>query len=168
MTARTLISTEEYLGTAFSPDVDFVEGALEERNAGEKEHGTLQGRVWFLLKKLGAAAFLETRLRISATRYRVPDICAYAAEPNESIFTAPPLLCVEILSPDDRMSRILRVVDDYLSIGALSVWVLDPLEKKAFASDSANGFRAVDHGSLTAGRLTLTLDDVFSDSDLFA
>lgn len=35
MDAATTISIEEYLASDYEPDVDFVDGALEDRNAGE-------------------------------------------------------------------------------------------------------------------------------------
>ena len=35
MSARTLISVEDYLATAYEPDCDFVDGHIEERNVGE-------------------------------------------------------------------------------------------------------------------------------------
>src|ERR1700722_18780041 len=98
--SAVLISPAEYLHTSYHPDVDYVDGRLEDRNAGEKSHGKLQFRLTALLKKLGLAAFIETRVQISATRYRVPDVCAYLEEPEEEIFTGPPLLSVEILSPE--------------------------------------------------------------------
>jgi hypothetical protein len=34
----------EYLSSAYDPDVDFVEGELEDRNVGEKGHAKLQLR----------------------------------------------------------------------------------------------------------------------------
>ena len=122
---ETLISVEEYLETPYHPDADYVDGVVEERNVGEKEHGKLQFRIMVLLKRLRTLApFLEMRVRISETRYRVPDICAYDREPDESVFTTPPLLCVEILSPQDRMTRTTRVAQDYLAAGVPSVWIL--------------------------------------------
>jgi Uma2 family endonuclease len=140
------VAVEEYLSTAYHPDVDvdYVGGHIEERNVGEKEHGKLQFRITLLLKPLRKVVpFIDTRLRIAPDRYRVPDVCAY--EKNyESIFTKPPVLCIEILSPEDRMSRVLNVVQDYLSMDVATVWVLDPLEKKAYVADAAAGFREVD------------------------
>lgn len=41
-TTATLLSIEEYLHTSYSPDVDFVDGELEERNLGAFEHARLQ------------------------------------------------------------------------------------------------------------------------------
>jgi Uma2 family endonuclease len=38
----------------------------------------------------------------------------------------PPLLAVEVLSPDDRVNRVLGKVDDYLNNGVRVVWLVDP------------------------------------------
>jgi Uma2 family endonuclease len=82
------VPVKEYLSTAYHPDVDYIAGHLEERKSGEKEHGKLQFRITFLLKRLRKVVpFIETRLRIAPDRYRVPDVCAYDKEPDESIFT---------------------------------------------------------------------------------
>src|SRR6266853_79433 len=164
---QTLVSIEEYLSTAYHPDVDYVEGFAEERNVGEKEHGKLQFRITVLLKRLRKVMpFIETRLKISDTRYRVPDVCAYDKEPDESIFTQPPVLCIEILSPEDRMSRIMTVVEDYLSMGVPTVWVLDPLRKKAYVADQSVRFHEVTGQISTSdGRVAFTLEEIFSEED---
>ena len=47
--------------------------------------------------------------------------------------TKPPFLAIEILSPEDRMVRILPKIQDYLSIGVEWVWVVDPRENPAGA-----------------------------------
>jgi len=110
---ETSISVREYLSTAYHPDVDYVDGAIEERNVGEREHGELQARVCFLLKQHRVLVpYLATRLRVSATRYRVSDVCAYEKRSKESVFTEPPALSVEILSPEDRVQRITKVAQD--------------------------------------------------------
>jgi hypothetical protein len=44
---ETLVSVREYLSTAYYPDVDYVDGQLEDRNVGEKEHGELLMRIAF-------------------------------------------------------------------------------------------------------------------------
>jgi Uma2 family endonuclease len=80
------------------------------------------------------ASFIETRLKVANNRYRVPDVCVYLGhEPDEQVFTGPPFLCVEILSPEDRMSRTMTVVQDYLAMGVKQVWIFDPWKKKALA-----------------------------------
>jgi Uma2 family endonuclease len=166
--AQTLISVREYLSTSYQPDVDYVDGEIEERNVGEIEHSRLQGRIFIMLTQLRMRAFVEARLRVSATRFRVPDVLAYETVPNESVFVTPPNLCVEILSPEDRLSRTLKAVQEYLLIGVPTVWVLDPLEKTAYVATHAEPFRQVRDRIATAdGKVEFTLEQVFSDEDLF-
>jgi Uma2 family endonuclease len=135
------IPVEEYLRTAFRPDCDYVDGALIERNVGEKDHSKVQRELLVLLhqrrRELGIFVIQEQRVRISARRYRVPDLCVVAGpEPEEQVFTKPPFLCVEILSPEDRMSRMQERIGDYLSFGVRFVWVLDPQSRKAWVYTS--------------------------------
>ena len=40
--------------------------------------------------------------------------------------TQPPLLCVEVLSPEDTMQRTRERVRDFLEMGVPAVWVVDP------------------------------------------
>jgi len=165
----TLISVRQYLSTAYHPDVDYVDGVIEERNVGEREHGEMQFRMTLLLKRQRILfPYMETRLRVSATRYRVPDVCAYDKKSTESVFTQPPALCVEVLSPEDRMNRISKVAQDYLSLGVPTVWVLDPLEKRAYLADTLAGFHEVkDRIATTDGRVSFPLAEIFSEEDLF-
>src|SRR5580698_830126 len=115
------ISVEEYLSTVYSPDCDFVDGVLEDRHVGEKDHSLLQAALiaWFFAKRkeLGIEVFPEQRVQVSASRYRLPDVCVTLGEPDEQIFTTPPFLCIEILSPEDQMGRVLAKISDYLNFG---------------------------------------------------
>ena len=43
MSSATLIPVSEYLKTDYSPDCDYIDGELLERNVGEWEHAALQG-----------------------------------------------------------------------------------------------------------------------------
>ena len=132
----------EYLSTSYSPDCDYVDGVLVERNVGEKDHSRAQGLlVGYLVnrrKEWKIHVFPEQRVQIKPSRFRVPDVCVVAgAEPDEQILTTPPLVCVEILSPDDRWSRMQEKIDDYLSFGVRHVWVIDPRSRKAYEFTAA-------------------------------
>src|SRR5277367_921755 len=124
----TLLSVEEYLKSDFQPDVDYVDGHIEERHLGEKGHGKIIARLWSLLNAMpGVFAFIATRTNIRPGRYRVPDVCAFLdLEPDEQIFTTPPFLCIEVLSPEDRLPRMMKVVKDYHEMGVQHVWIVDP------------------------------------------
>ncbi len=104
MKSAAQISVEEYLRTAYSPDCDYVDGEVQERNLGERDHSNLQSEFVHYFRgrrKLWRIyASVEQRVQVSATRFRVPDVCVYAGErPQEQVFRTPPFICIEILSP---------------------------------------------------------------------
>ena len=113
-------------------------------------------------KEFGIQVFPEQRVQINATRYRVPDICVTIGEPDEQIFRTPPFLCIEILSPDDRMSRVLAKTADYLELGVRFVWVIDPRRRKATIYTTTEAL-SVDDGLLRTQNpdLVVPLADLF-------
>jgi Uma2 family endonuclease len=127
------VTVEEYLSTVYSPDCDFVDGVLEDRHVGERDHGLIQAAliVWFAARRkdLGIAVIPEQRVQVSPSRYRLPDVCVTIGLPDEQIYTTPPFLCIEILSPEDQMGRVLAKVSDYLNFGVPYVWVIDPRKR---------------------------------------
>ncbi len=141
-----LVPVEEYLTTDYSPDVDYVDGELQERNMGEEEHATIQKFfIGFLLLReepWKIRVMQENRVQISATRYRIPDVCVVSEEaPFGGITRTPPLLCVEVLSPEDRMSRMQDKVDDYIRLGVRSVWIIDPYKRRIVCADRSVALR---------------------------
>src|SRR5205809_357514 len=136
MATGALVSISEYLSTSYRPDCDYVDGVIEERNLGERDHSRLQMAIsgFFHLrrKEWGIHVYPEQRVQVSPTRFRVPDVCVVAGEePEEQIFRTPPFICIEILSPEDRVSKVRQRIDDYLAFGVKYVWLLDPASRKA-------------------------------------
>ena len=113
-----------------------MDGALEERNAGESDHSWIQLRIgsFFLNRFLetGIVAIPEWRFQVKPTRFRVPDLIVVRGRPNERILTQPPLLCIEILSPEDTISRMNVRIQDYLDFGVPAVWLVDPQEGRVW------------------------------------
>ena len=169
MAAGTIIPLEEYLSTAYDPDVDYVDGELIERNMGEPEHSALQGIIYRLLYERGAKSglhvYLEVRVQVSATRFRVPDVAATKEKAHRHALSAPPLLCVEILSPEDRVSRLESRIDDYLELGVQYIWLIDPEARRAWVYDSEHKREPV--AILTAGdmNISLSLEEIFHALD---
>lgn len=133
MAASTQISVEEYLKTMYRPDCDYVDGVVEERNLGERDHAGIQRNLvgfFYLYRRKGLAALPEWRFQVRPTRFRVPDLIVTRGMPTEQILTDMPLLCVEILSPSDSVSKINSRVQDYLDFGVPVVWVIDPSERR--------------------------------------
>ena len=161
-----LMTVSEYLRTSYRPDCEFLEGAIVSRNVGEFDHSRLQARIctflgngesrWRILVALGP------RLQEKPTRFRIPDVCVVIApHTGEQILTKPPLLCIEILSKDDRMSEMQERIDDYLDFGVHSVWVFDPRKQRAFVFTKGGMTEPADR-ILRADKITVPLDDLFA------
>ncbi|MDE3197597.1 MAG: Uma2 family endonuclease [Acidobacteriota bacterium] len=74
---------------------------------GDRDHSALQREILFVLAarypQLRKHVFPEQRVRVSPSRFRIPDICILrAGAPYEKAAETPPELCIEILSPEDR------------------------------------------------------------------
>jgi Uma2 family endonuclease len=167
MPAATLVSLEEYLKTSYEPDCDYVDGVLEERNLGDWDHSNLQtvltiylgnrARIWNVHVRA------ELRIRVSEKRVRVPDICLISRnEPVEQVPTRPPLVCIEILSPDDRWSRVETRIEELLAMGVSHIWVFDPQDRQVFDC-TAEGRRLVTEETLEAPPVSINLPQLFEE-----
>lgn len=150
MPAAVAVSVEEYLSTTYDPDCDYVDGEVLERNTGEVDHSRLQmliGGYFLVREKLwGITALPEVRVQISPKRFRIPDIGIVSGPvPNVRILREPPLLCIEILSPEDRMERMQEKIEDYIAFGVPCVWVVNPRNRRAFIY-TADGMHEAKHG----------------------
>ena len=161
MSPRTLISVEDYLASAYEPDCDYVDGHIEERNVGEVTHARLQLRIGsYLLTRYeneGLVAMTEVRVQVRPARFRIPDVCVTVGEPGEGVLIKPPFICIEILSPEDRMSRVEIRINDYLAMGVPYVWVLDPETRQAFTATAPEGLKEVKNGILRTENPALEL-----------
>ncbi|WP_158822385.1 Uma2 family endonuclease [Granulicella sp. S156] len=167
------LTVDEYLHTSYEPDVDYVDGRIEERNVGEWDHSDLQGEIISILRRQakawGIRAVPEVRVQTSATRFRVPDVCVVSASgPREQIVRTPPLLCIEILSPEDRFSLSVRKYRDYITMGVPEVWIFDPANRIAYVLQPDEKTITHRDGSLRleGTPIELSLADVFGVLDL--
>ena len=154
MATNTLIPVSEYLSTVYRPDCDYVDGEVQERNLGEYDHGDLQFVIAAMLRSRSREwrirVIPELRVQVGETRFRIPDVCVMSADgPKEQIVRRAPLLCIEILSPEDRMSRVRERISDFIKMGVRQVWVFDPQTRTAMVCD---GVMTVEH---SGGRLVL-------------
>ena len=130
MATALRIPLSEYLGISYRPDREYVDGEIRERNVGKWEHARLQWllALWFGTheKQWGITGSTEQRVRVSANRVRVPDLVVLTAGAQPEVLTDPPLLVIEILSPDDSYSDTQDRAQDYRAMGVETVWIIDP------------------------------------------
>jgi Uma2 family endonuclease len=153
MGAATLVSVEDYLSSSYSPDREYIDGRIVERNLGEKTHSSAQAELIHYLmtrrKELAIKIYAEQRVQVTPTRFRVPDVTVVkTSQPQDEIFRNPPHLCIEILSKDDTMEYMQEKIDDYLIFGVPYVWIINPRLRKGYIATKA-GLVEAESGVLT-------------------
>jgi Uma2 family endonuclease len=130
MAATFSIPLSEYLDRMYRPDREYVDGEIRERNVGKWEHARVQWLLaaWFSNheKEWEITGSTEQRVQVSTSRVRVPDLVVLTAGAQPDVLTDPPLLVVEILSPDDTYSDTQERAQDYRAMGVGTVWIVDP------------------------------------------
>ncbi len=133
------IPVEKYLKTMYRPDREYVDGVVRERLWGERDHAWVQSNLLTFFGIRSHATDLKAlpslRFQTAPSRFRVPDVVITRGKPDEQILTKPPLLCVEILSPEDRMMSMLARLKEYLDFGVPVVWLIEPTERRIWVID---------------------------------
>jgi Uma2 family endonuclease len=167
----SFVTVREYLRTSYSPDCEYVDGRIEKRNLGEKEHSLLQKYFTLLFgfneAVWGVVVYPELRTQVASTRYRIPDVLVVRAGVRfEHVLDQPPLIAIEILSPEDRLSGLQGKIDEYLAFGTEHVWIFDPQRRVAWRADRAGLHRLTD-GELTVPGtpIRVVLSEVFAQLD---
>jgi len=100
---------------------------------------------------------------LSGTKFLIPDVIA--ARTIQSPYpTEPVQLCVEILSPDDRLGAMLAKCEQYHSWGVPFCWVIDPEKQTAWQYHAGREPERLEQGGvLQAGELSVRLEELFSE-----
>jgi Uma2 family endonuclease len=104
---------------------------------------------------------------VKRARFRVPDVSVLRSDaPREQIITHPPLIAIEILSPEDRLGRFQDGIDDYVEFGVENIWIVDSETRRAWTADRT-GLHLVQNGELTvAGTpIRVVLSEMFAELD---
>lgn len=151
---------EEYLRLTEKPYCEYREGAVSPKAMPTKFHAIIQYALLMLLRAQGVQALPELTVRISPTRYLVPDVSVAGDFPGPYP-TDPVLLCCEIVSPEDRLDAMLARCEEYHAWGVPFCWVIDPDKRTAWEYHSgAEPVRVA--GTLRAGDISISLDQLFS------
>lgn len=136
MATQSLVSIEEYLRSRF-PDLDreYVDGQIVERSLPDYLHAKTQYCLCLVFGRLSQRFPLfpvtECRLRVSATRFRIPDLAVFSPrEPAARVPSEPPLIAIEIRSPDER--DVDQKLEEYRRLGTPHVWLIDPESRKLY------------------------------------
>lgn len=137
MSAKTGVSVEEYLHTNF-PDLDreYRDGELVERPLPDYLHGKVQallaGIFLALRAKFPVFPCVETRMKIRTGLYLIPDVAVFYEEEPERVPEHPPLVAIEVLSIDDRLTAVREKLEEYRAWGVPHVWLVDPHSRRMY------------------------------------
>jgi Uma2 family endonuclease len=169
--SERFVPVEEYLGTSYRPDCDYVDGRIEERNLGEYEHSRVQHMLDRIFgnheREWAVLTAPECRLQVGVNRFRVPDVMVLRRGQKVSrIVVEAPLLCIEVLSPEDTWAKMRARLNDYLAMGVKHVWCFDPEAREA-RRYTADGFEVVREAELTVAgtEIRVSVGEVFSVLD---
>jgi Uma2 family endonuclease len=165
------VSVEEYLSTVYEHDCEYVDGVIEERDLGEFEHAYVQGiLIGLFLKNRDAWEVYplpEQRVQTQKTHFRVPDVTVLReGSIREPIITHPPLLVIEVQSPDIPLRKTEVKSAEYLAFGIEHVWVVDPYARAAWRG-TVSGLELVRSGELSipGTPIRMVLEELFAELD---
>ena len=151
------VSLEEYLGNpADYEHCEWVDGRVESVNVGSKKHSRIQSLAskyfvdYFLEQPIGyVGSELHCRLGIGGqTRYRLPDLAVVLGDenPDEPYLDRAPDLAIEIRSPEDSITWLLKKAGEYLANGCKLVWLVIPEEESVWVVTAGGKLEALVKG----------------------
>ena len=162
MSSALLVTPEEYLSRTEKPYCEFIDGVLHPKPMPTTLHAFIQALLLSLRQRQKVHALPEVTLRLSETQFLIPDVIA-TKRLEFPYPTEPVLLCVEILSPESRLSAAFAKCEDYHAWGVPYCWVIDPLKRTAWEyHDAADPVPFDATGTLHAGELQVSLQEMFA------
>ncbi|MEJ1935567.1 Uma2 family endonuclease [Nostoc sp. NIES-2111] len=160
MSRATLYSVDEDLRLTEKPYREYRDGLITAKSIPTKLHALVMRVLLRLLEEQGLEAYPELTLRISDSKFLVPDITVtddfagpYPSKPVE--------ICCEILSPEDRLGATLGKCEEYHAWGVPFCWVIDPVKQSAWEYHAnAEPFRVSE--ALRAGEHQIPLEPIFA------
>src|SRR5258708_20566753 len=147
MGARTALSVEEYIRTSFPGlDREYRDGEVAERSLPDHIHGRTQMQLGLffgaLRNRIPLYVCSETRVKLREGLILIPDVTVFAETPQLRVPETPPLIAIEILSPDDRLTAVRSKLEDYRACGAPPVWLVHPYSRRLYTCPPAFTHRA--------------------------
>lgn len=156
----------EYLSTVYDPDLEYVDGVLVERSAGDWLHALIQSNLLFRLRQKYPClkVVAELRASVTGTRYRIPDVCVLLAAPNTRYLLDAAFLAIEVLSEGDVMSVVIEKLKEYASKDVPNIWVIDPRLRLMWVYRAPALVEIEDDAIATDdGTVSLTRNEIFAD-----
>ena len=165
-TQETLVSEAEYLAYRGKPNCEYVHGLMVPKAMGTRKHGRIQGQIWQLLQNraTGFEPATEQTVRLREGKFLVPDVAVQRRDAIQDPYPETAIyLCVEILSPGDRLGETLAKGEEYHDWGVPYFWVVDPETRQAWSYAKGEYPKEVSaDGELRAGEISIPMVEIFS------
>ena len=142
---------------------EYIKGELIPMPPTSIEHGNISSNVqWYLqshvrTNQLGRVYTSDTGFRVGE-RILMPDVAFISTskfpDDQRSIFSIPPELAIEVISPTDSLTKVVEKALAYLEAGTLLVWIIEPTGKTVTVFRSETDIT------------TLTRKDTFTGEDV--
>lgn len=164
MATTPQIPVEEYFRMTFDgPEMEYVDGELVERHLGGEPHSNAQTNLAAIFselkKRVSIRVYVELHLRTAPERVRVADVAIFLRRADEDIPSRPPLITIEIISPNDSFHEVLRKSKEYLEWGVKYVWLVNPAARALSVYDGS--LRDVPKFELPEFGLEITPEQIF-------
>lgn len=164
------MSLEEFhrIYAGAKPNHEYWFGEVTAKSKPTSLHGVVQFAMMLLLLARGWKPASEVTLKIGPEAELVPDVIATRGKLELPYPTRAVEICIEIMSPDDRLNRIVEKGRRYLDWGVTYVWIIDPVARTAWMLTAASrqGIWIDPDGELTAGEGTaISLSEIFAKVD---
>lgn len=125
------------------PHLEFTDGLVTQKMAAKPTHTTLQGLLWQRFNQIAGprrlgVAFFETRF-FTPTWAPVPDVAYYRRERIQmrgkrlpADFREPPDIAIEIVSPEQSVSTLIKKCLRYIGLGTQIALLIDPEAETVF------------------------------------
>ena len=171
MSAQTApLTLEEFhrLYDGTKPPYEYWYGQAIQKSMPTLLHSIVQYLIQALLRNAGWTTGSEARLKIVPNAEPVPDVIAIRGKFKGRYPTSAPELCIEILSPSDRLAQAFEKAKTYISWGSQCVWIIDPEKRTAWTLSSESGTDPIwipPSGTLIAADTTIGLETLFQQVD---
>ncbi len=112
------------------PYYEYWNGEAVQKTMPTLIHSLIQKILCFLLDAMGYESSAEIKLKLAQAYEPIPDVIAWERGSMQGPYPTKPFdVVIEILSPEDAFSRVLRKCRLYEKWGIRRVIVIDPVER---------------------------------------
>ena len=178
---KTRITAEELYALGDIGPCELVEGEIINMPPTGDQHGNVESNFDVALKqfvqlhKLGYVRVGEVGIitRRNPDNVRGSDVAfisteRYAQRKSSGYLDVAPDLVVEVMSPNDRWSEVMKKMGEYFAIGVRLVWLADPETDSVYAYRSLTEVRRFTKGDILLGDdllpgFSIPVAEVFAD-----